>query len=629
MQQFRNLLRGWLGKLLLIIFILPFAFFGIEGIFNSNSSQDVAFVVNGVEISKIEVSRGIENQRRNLKQQMGGNIDDSFLTDELLRPRVVEGLIQKELIRQASEKEGLAVSSSLVKSYVRSLPQFQDESGEFSNDKLESLLVQANFSKARLFDAVQESMVLEQLQSGIGKTAFITSPELEYIVKLNGQTRTISYATLKAAPLKDSIELTPAEIEAYYEQNKVQYRTQEKVKVHYVAVSLEDFMDDVTVEEADLLAAYEDYRKELVSQERRRASHILVEVTDERSDEEAKARIEEAQKKLDSGVVFEDLAKEYSDDIATAGSGGDLDYAGRGLFDPAFEDALFGLAKEGDVTGLVKTEFGYHIIKLTGIETPEVATYDEKKQELEQSLKQQLAREKLDEAVDDISRMAFESGDLQLISEAYGEPVQTTDFFTARGGAGVASDPDFIAAAFSAPVLEEGHNSDVVELPNNTVGVLRLAEHEQARDQTLQEVEEQVKSALTQQKIRELAKEKGEQIVARLIEGADLSSIGEEFGLEWKQDVAVTRQSGEVSRPIISKAFEMPKPVAEKPSVDKVALPSGDQEIVVLTSVSEGQFDLGETEALQAKASAAQQFGTVDFNNYVASLKDSAEIDMR
>ena len=283
MQQFRNLLKGWLGKLLLVIFILPFAFFGIEGIFNSSGSQDVAFTVNGVEISKIEVNRGIENQRRNLKQQMGGNIDDSFLTDDMLRPRVVEGLIQKELIRQASEKEGLAVSSNLVKSYVRSLPQFQDESGEFSNDKLETLLVQANFSKARLFDAVQESMVLEQLQSGIGKTAFITKPELEHVVKLNDQKRVVSFSTLKAAPLKDSIELTEEEIEDYYQANQRQYRTEEKVMVHYVTIGLDDFAADIKVEEADIVSAYDEYVKSLDAQERRRASHVLVEINDDRS----------------------------------------------------------------------------------------------------------------------------------------------------------------------------------------------------------------------------------------------------------------------------------------------------------------------------------------------------------
>lgn len=626
MQQFRNLLSGWLGKLLLFIFILPFALFGIEGIFNSNSSQDVAFSVNGVEISKVEVSRAIENQRQNLKQQMGGQIDDAFLTDDLLRPRVVEGLIQKELIRQAAEKDGMAVSSNLVKSYVRSLPQFQDEAGAFSNDKLESLLVQANFTKARLYDAVQESMVLEQLQSGIGATAFITPAELEYIVKLNGQKRVVSYATLQAAPLKDGIELTPEEISAFYETNKVQYRTEEKVKVNYVVIGLEDFMGDVEVDESELNAAYDDYVHGLKAQERRRASHVLVEVSDDRSEQDAKTRIEEALAKLNSGASFEDVAKEYSDDIATAASGGDLDFAGRGLYDTAFEDALFALKQDGDITEVVKSEFGFHIIKLTGVESPEIASFADKKAELLASIKAEHAKMKLDEAADDIGRKAYESGDLQFISESYDKPVQTTAFFTQRGGAGVATNQAFIAAAFSEPVLQDGHNSEVIDLGDNKVAVLRMAEHQPARDQALTEVEDQVRTALMQQKMRELATQKAEAIVAKLKEGSDLASVSEEFGISWKENVEVTRQSGDVSRSVISTAFEMPKPAETGVSAKKVGLPSGDQEIIVLSKVIEGEYALSDTEATQAKTSAAQQFGNQDFSNYVASLKDSAEI---
>lgn len=626
MQQFRNLLSGWLGKLLLFIFILPFALFGIEGIFNSNSSQDVAFSVNGVEISKVEVSRAIENQRQNLKQQMGGQIDDAFLTDDLLRPRVVEGLIQKELIRQAAEKDGMAVSSNLVKSYVRSLPQFQDEAGAFSNDKLESLLVQANFTKARLYDAVQESMVLEQLQSGIGATAFITPAELEYIVKLNGQKRVVSYATLQAAPLKDGIELTPEEISAFYETNKVQYRTEEKVKVNYVVIGLEDFMGDVEVDESELNAAYDDYVHGLKAQERRRASHVLVEVSDDRSEQDAKTRIEEALAKLNSGASFEDVAKEYSDDIATAASGGDLDFAGRGLYDTAFEDALFALKQDGDMTEVVKSEFGFHIIKLTGVESPEIASFADKKAELLASIKAEHAKMKLDEAADDIGRKAYESGDLQFISESYDKPVQTTAFFTQRGGAGVATNQAFIAAAFSEPVLQDGHNSEVIDLGDNKVAVLRMAEHQPARDQALTEVEDQVRTALMQQKMRELATQKAEAIVAKLKEGSDLASVSEEFGISWKENVEVTRQSGDVSRSVISTAFEMPKPAETGVSAKKVGLPSGDQEIIVLSKVIEGEYALSDTEATQAKTSAAQQFGNQDFSNYVASLKDSAEI---
>lgn len=626
MQQFRNLLSGWLGKLLLFIFILPFALFGIEGIFNSNSSQDVAFSVNGVEISKVEVSRAIENQRQNLKQQMGGQIDDAFLTDDLLRPRVVEGLIQKELIRQAAEKDGMAVSSNLVKSYVRSLPQFQDEAGAFSKDKLESLLVQANFTKARLYDAVQESMVLEQLQSGIGATAFITPAELEYIVKLNGQKRVVSYTTLPAAPLKDGIELTPEEISAFYETNKAQYRTEEKVKVNYVVIGLDDFMGDVEVDDSELNAAYDDYVLGLKAQERRRASHVLVEISDDRSEQDAKVRIEEALAKLNSGASFEDVANEYSDDIATAASGGDLDFAGRGLYDTAFEDALFALKQDGDMTPVVKSEFGFHIIKLTGVESPEIVSFPDKKAELLASLKAEHAKMKLDEAADDIGRKAYESGDLQFISESYDKPVQTTAFFTQRGGAGIASNQAFIAAAFSEPVLQEGHNSEVIDLGENKVAVLRMAEHQPARDQAVTEVEDQLRTALMLQKMRELADQKAEAIVGKLKEGSDLASVSEEFGITWKENVEVTRQSGDVSRSVISTAFEMPKPAEAGVSARKVGLPSGDQEIIVLSKVIEGEYALSDTEATQAKTSAAQQFGNQDFSNYVASLKDSAEI---
>jgi peptidyl-prolyl cis-trans isomerase D len=628
MQQFRNLLKGWLGKALLFIFILPFAFFGIEGIFNSNGNQDVAITVNGVEISKMEVNRGIENQRRNLKQQMGGNIDDSFLTDDLLRPRVIEGLIQKELIRQASESEGLAVSSNLVKSYVRSMPQFQDESGEFSNDRLESLLVQANYTKARLFGAVQESMVLEQLQSGIGATAFITSPELEYMVKLNAQKRDIRYAKLEAPPLKESIELNDDELQAYYEMNKAQYRTQEKVQVQYVVLSLDDFKDGIEVPDTEITAAYDDYVANLKSQERRRASHILVEINDDRTQDEAKHRIEEALAKIDAGADFASVAKGFSDDIATANNGGDLDFSGKGVYDNSFEEALFGLSAEGDLSGVVQTEFGFHIIKLTGIEIPDIASFDKMKPELTASIQADIAREKMDEAIDKINRLAYESGDLQLISETYAKPISTTAFFTRQGGPDIAADPAFVTAAFSEMVVDEGHNSEIVELADGRIAVVRLAQHENSREQPFNEVESLIRDSLVQQKVRELAKARAEEIVSKIEQGEGLEALQSEYSITWQKVDGATRQSTDLSRTVISTAFEMPKPAEGANNVQKVSLPNGDQEIVVLNSVKEGKYSLTESEALRAKTSAGQQFGSQDFNSYIASLKDSAEIQI-
>ena len=626
MQQFRNLLKGWVGKVLLFIFILPFAFFGIGGIFNSGSKQDVAIEVNGVEISKMEVSRAIQNQRNNLKAQMGGNIDDSFFSDEMLAPGVIENLIQRELLKQALQNDGLTVAPDLVKSYVRSMPQFQDEQGNFSNERLEIALVQANYTKLKLYSVVQESMVMEQLQAGVGASAFITDSELERLAKLNGQTRDASYAKFEVAPLKEAIELTEEEKQAYYEENKAQYRTEEKIKLEYVALSRDDFKGEIEVTEDELNSAYDDYVAGQADLERRRASHILVEINDDRNEEEAQARIKEAQQKLEGGEDFSSVAKTFSDDIATSNNGGDLDFAGRGVYDEAFEQALFSLADKGQVSDIVKTEFGFHLIKLTDVQAQEIASFDAMKDTLSNQILETLAQDQLDAALDELNRLAYEAGDLQVISEQYNKSIETTELFTRQGGTGIAADNTVITAGFSETVLQEGLNSEALELADGRVAVIKMLERQEPRDLTFEEVADQVTAALTQEKARELAKSKADAIVAKVEEGVELATIAEEYGLEWKDVNGATRASSDLPRTAISALFEMPKPAGESKSVKKVSLPNGDQEVLILNAVEEGDFKLEGAAIAQAKAAAANQLANSDFTSYIASLRESAEI---
>ena len=626
MQQFRNLLKGWVGKVLLFIFILPFAFFGIEGIFNSGSKQDVAIEVNGVEISKMEVSRAIQNQRNNLKAQMGGNIDDSFFSDEMLAPGVIENLIQRELLKQALQNDGLTVAPDLVKSYVRSMPQFQDEQGNFSNERLEIALVQANYTKLKLYSVVQESMVMEQLQAGVGASAFITDSELERLAKLNGQTRDASYAKFEVAPLKETIELTEEEKQAYYEENKAQYRTEEKIKLEYVALSRDDFKGEIEVTEDELNSAYDDYVAGQADLERRRASHILVEINDDRNEEEAQARIKEAQQKLVGGEDFASVAKTFSDDIATSNNGGDLDFAGRGVYDEAFEQALFSLADKNQVSDIVQTEFGFHLIKLTDVQAQEIASFDAMKDTLSNQILETLAQDQLDAALDELNRLAYEAGDLQVISEQYNKSIETTELFTRQGGTGIAADNTVITAGFSETVLQEGLNSEALELADGRVAVIKLLERQEPRDLTFEEVADQVTAALTQEKARELAKSKADEIVAKVEEGVELATIAEEYGLEWKEVNGATRTSSDLPRTAISALFEMSKPAGEAKSVKKVSLPNGDQEVLILNAVKEGEFKLEGAAIAQAKAAAANQLANSDFTSYIASLRESAEI---
>lgn len=626
MQQFRNLLKGWFGKVLLAIFILPFAFFGIEGIFMNSGRSDVAVVVNGVEISKPEVDRAISAQREAMVQRMGGNIDGSFFTDDMLRPRVIESLIQRELLAQAVKDEGLHVANEAIKSYVRNMPQFRDDAtGAFSQEKLETVLARAGYTPLRFYDELSSGMVTEQLQQAIGLSAFATEQELKTLVQLDGQKRDLSYATLKLDRFQQGIEVSDDDIKTYFEANLVQYRTEERVRIQYLSFKASDFASDIAVTDEDLQKEYADYVHGQEGQERRRASHILVEINDDRDDAKALSRILEAKIKLDSGEDFASVAKSYSDDVATASTGGDLDFAGRGIYDPAFDSALFSL-KEGATSDIVKTEFGYHLIKLTGVESVPVASLEEKRDELTQRVRDTRSAEQLSQAIDQMNELTYAAGDLSAVSEKFGKPVQETEAFSRRGGSGIAADAKVIEAAFSDNLLKEGMNSSAIELADGSVVVMRVSLHEPARDRTLDEVRDQVVTALKVQKTREKASETAQQIVDKLKAGATLEALADEFDVTWVHQADVGRQSADVSRTIVTKLFELPAPAENVASVDKVGLPSGDQEIVVLTKVTEGEFKLSEDETLQALLSTANHQAQLDFDSYIATLKSRATI---
>lgn len=625
MQEFRNLLKGWVGKLLLFIFIVPFAFVGIEGILLNTGKGDIALTVNGKDISKAEVDRAINAQRDALAQRMGGQIDPSLFSDDMLRPRVIETLIQKELMTQAIVDEGLYVAPETIKNYVRSMDQFKDEKGEFSQEKLETVLARAGYSPARFFDELSTGMVAEQLQQGIGSSAFVTTEELKTLVQLDRQTRDLSHATVKVEKFQGQIDVTDADVSSYFDGNRQQYRTQEKASIQYVQFKPEDFSRDVQVTEEDLTAEYEHYVATSGEQERRRSSHILVEVNDDRDEEEAKARITEARAKLEAGEDFAAVAKAYSDDAASAEQGGDLDFAARGVYDAAFEKALFEL-QEGKVSDIVRSEFGFHLIKLTGVEKPAIASLDAKKEELKQQLVQSKAAEKLNEAIDELNRLAYESGDLAAISEQFGKKVEETPLFTRQGGSGIAADKKVIEAAFSDAVLKDGANSEAIELADGSVLVLRIGKHEPARDQTLEEVKDQVVATLKQQKARDKAAATADEIVARLQKGESLEALGDAFGLVWSNAADVNRQNAEVPRPVVTKLFEMPRPPEGGRVVDKAGQPNGDQDILVLTRVKDGEFKFSEDEIVQNSLAGAARFGQVEFENYMGILKQGAEI---
>ena len=627
MQGFRDLLKGWFGKVLLTIFILPFAFFGIQGLFQAGGRSDASIVVDGEEITNAQIERSIEQQRQNLAQRMGGGIDPSVLSSDLLRPGVEETLIQKSLLKTAIGQEGLYLPQEKVSSYVRAMPMFQDEvTGEFSQVKLERVLVQVGYSGTRFFEEISQSLLIEQLQKGVSATAFVTPKELEALVVLDGQKRNVATVTLSSKSYEDKIELSDEDIQTYYTAQSDQYQTQEKVKVSFVNITADHFLsDDIEIAEADIRERFDGEIEALKKKERRRASHILVEINDDQSEEQALVKIKDAKAKLEGGQEFDAVAQELSEDIATSKAGGDLGFSARGIYDASFDDALFAL-EEAQVSDIVRTEFGYHLIKLVGVETPDLPEFSTESMRISKELKADRAEEELTVAVDELNRLAFESGDLSAISEKFNITVQTSGWIQKAGGPGLFADRALAAAAFAESVLQDQNNSEVIETEKNGLVVLRLEEHEVARTLDLNEVRGRVVAALKKEKSIEKAKSDASAIVKSIDEGKPSNDIESEYAVEWKVTDAVARQNSELDRAVVSKIFELPKPEGDKKTTSSVQLSNGDWVVVVLSGVSDGEYTLSDKEASQMGSVIAGRFGQTDFQGYLGTLKDNAQI---
>ncbi|MCG8673484.1 MAG: SurA N-terminal domain-containing protein [Pseudomonadales bacterium] len=627
MDAFRNLLKGWFGKCLLVLFILPFAFFGIEGLFQAGGRGNTEVVVNGVEITKPEIDRAAELQRRNLVQRMGGNIDPSFISMEMVRPSAIEYLIRKTLLGQAVEHEGLFVAQENAKSFVRAMPQFQDETGQFSQTRLEQLLVQAGYTGTGFFAEVREDLLVKQLQSGISASAFTIPSELKSLVVLDKQKRDISTLEVKAADYRDQVEVSDDDIQIHYDANSSSYQTPEKAKVEYLHLSLANFTSEEPISDEDVQAAFEKILAAEADKERRRAKHLLVEVGGDLSEQEALDKIKEAQAEIEQGVSFDKVVEKYSDDIATSKLGGDLGFAGRGVYDSSFEDALYAL-EVGQTSDIVKTEFGYHIIRLAEIDKKELPTFENEKAGIIETLKQDRSRDALAIAIEDLNQKAFEHPDtLEDAAEGVrGAEIKTSDWITRVGAAGPLNDPKVMAKIFDPEFIEDRLNSEVIELDNDEIVLVRVMDYQAKSVKPLEEVKAQVKNAVISKKSKEKASEVANGLLAKLATGSSADAVATEISKEWTVKAGVARQSTELGREVVQKAFELPAPT-ESASYDKVQLPSGDQVIVAVSKVEAGVYELSEQEEKQMQQVVQSRYGQYDFNNYIETLRESSQIE--
>lgn len=619
LQNIRDNSQGWIAKTIIGAIILLMALTGFDAIFQAATHKNEVAKVNGEEISQNELSQAVDMQRRQLMQQLGKDFDASLLDEKMLRESALKGLIDRKLLLQGAEQSKFAFSEGALDQVILQTPEFQVD-GKFSSERFDQVIRQLGYSRMQFRQMLAQEMLIGQLRAGVAGSGFVTDAEVLAFARLEKQTRDFATLNVKADPA--AVKLTDDEVKAYYDEHAKEFMTPDQVVIDYLELKKASFFDQVAVKDEDLQAAYQ---KEIANlSEQRRAAHILIEVNDKTTEAQAKAKIEEMQARLAKGEKFEALAKEFSQDPGSANNGGDLGYAGPGVYDPAFEKALYSLAKD-QVSEPVRTDFGYHLIKLLGVEAPEVPTLASLKDKLTRELKAAQVEQRFVEATKQLEDSAFEASDLAQPASDLKLTVHTSKPFGREGGEGVAANRAVITAAFSTEVIDEGANSTAIELDPETVIVLRSKEHLKPAQLPLESVSAAIRTQLTKEHASAAAKTKAEKLIADLRDGkAPLDKAVD--GQSWKATQAATRGQEGVDPAVLQALFRMPKPAAkDKPTFSSVTLSDGSLMIVRLNGINEAAAPT-EEEKVQYRRFLASREGQQDFAAYRKQLEAQADI---
>lgn len=612
MDRLREGVNSIAVKIILGLIILSFVFAGV-GSYIVGGAGNTAAKVGNVEIGRGEFEQAYQNERNRMQAQLGdyfSNLlaDPSYV--ESFRKSVLDRMVNDLLLEQHAASLGLRVSDAQVRTMIVEMPQFQVD-GKFDQEIYQSSLRRAGFTPESFAEYLRRDLVRNQLLTAIQASDFSLPAEVEAQAKLLTQTREVQTLSLPLDDFAAKVELSDDEIQGYYEQNSERYTRPEQVKVAYIELSAQKLKDAITVSDEDAKKYFEEHLDKYSSEEQRRVSHILVE-----GDDQAKAQA--ILDELNAGANFAALAEEKSDDFGSASEGGSLGWIERDVMDPAFEEAAFALKNVGDVTGLVKSDFGYHIIKLDELKGSVVKPYADVAAQIKQELKDQQAIDQFYELQSELEKVAFEYPDsLDDAAAAIDAKIETTDFISQVDAPELLKAPSVLQAILSPEVKEDGLNSEVIEVAPEHVIVVRVEDYRDEMVLPLDDVREQVVATLSKIKGEQNAIALADKLVAELKEGKQ--ELLNENGLVFNDVQAVDR-----SAPMADVIFAMPKPSEGKVEYAQAKELNGNIAVVKLSNVSD-EFDAQYN--AQISNQLTQMNAQLDLTGLISVLRKTTDIE--
>jgi peptidyl-prolyl cis-trans isomerase D len=537
-----------LMQFLLLLFIFPsFAFFGLEGYTRFRGDDNAVAKVAGQSITQQEWDNAQRRQMERFRQMFGPQFDPKMFDTPEAKQEILENLIAQRVLATEAARNRLSVSDQTLQQTILSIPGLTTSEGKFDSERYKTLLAAQGMTPLMYEARLRQDLTTQQVNAAVQSSAFAPKTVAARLSDLNDQEREVQEQLFKASDFASQVKITDDMLKAYYDKNGSQFQVPEQIKAEYVVLSNQAVADQISVSDADIKSYYEQNAKRYAVEEQRRASHILIAVKKDASDADkaaAKAKAEKllAQLRKNPGD-FARLAKENSQDPGSAERGGDLDFFGKGMMVKSFEDAVYKL-KQGEISDLVQSDFGYHIIQLTGVKPASVKSLDEVKGEIAAEIKKQLAAKKYTELAEMFTNTVYEQADsLKPVADKLKLKIETVSNLARQPDPNAAptapfNHPKFLAALFSDEAIKNKRNTEAVEVAPNTLVAGHVVEYKPVTKRPFEEVKNIVRERVVQIEAANLAKKAGE---ARL---AELKAKGGAAGFSDAKSISRAKSQG-------------------------------------------------------------------------------------
>jgi peptidyl-prolyl cis-trans isomerase D len=621
LNKIREKTQGIIAGIILFLVGIPFILFGINTYFERGARINVA-KVDGEEITQVAYRRTLDELR--------GRVDPSMLDSRQFKEMIVESLVDQTLLLRDAEAQGYRVSIVQLDQRIRELPFFQRD-GQYDPQLYQTFLLREGRDAADFRTRLRAEIITGQVERGLVESAFVTDADIVAMVRLLAQRREIAHALITTDRFAAKAPVTPQAIEDYYNTHADSFKTEEQVRVEYIRLAAADLAKGYQPDDDTLKRAYAEDSARYVTPEKRRASHILIEVPPSAPAQDvqgAETKIRDIERQARAGVSFAELAKKHSMDPESGPKGGDLGEVRPGMLPKELETAISTL-KLNEISQPVRTSYGFHLVRLTGLTPEKRKELKDVKEELVKLVRKRRAEERYAEVSTKLKDLVYESPDsLAPAAQALELEIQSSDWFTRAGGKGIAASLKVVEAAFQPEVLSRTRNSDVIELDAGTLVALRVVEHRPAARRPLAEVRAQIERILRQQQAGSQARALGQELLAQLRSGASLENLAAKHGLKVQGAKRVTRdETAGVDRRIVEAAFHAPRPAASTPHYDMVELGSQGVALLALLKVEDADPAKADAATVQkVRRLLAEQRGAGLYAGYRAGLRADADI---